>query len=409
MRTLFISNFYPPASRGGYEEWCQEVAIQFTAEGHSVRVLTSKQPEPISSDPSYVFRDLNLEMEMASLSNGLKFFTHRKSRLQESLSTLKAHIQEFEPDTVLVWGMWNFPFEIPALAEKLLPGRVFYYLGDYWPTLPPQFQNYWEAEPQGALTAIPKKILAIPAKAMLRQEKRAELQLEHGLFCSQYLCDALAEKGIAFKNKKVIYGAIDTSQYAPKNDEGSNDKVELVAIGRLIEDKGFHTILEAINQLVSKKGHKNIHLRIIGRGNPDYEQRLENYIADHQLERVVTLVGNVDKADIPQQYRASDVFIFASQWPEPFGRVIVEAMASNLAVVATSTGGAAEIIDDGHNALTFKRSDAADLAEKLDQIIADPKLRQTLRQNGLKDSQKYDIKRMAAEIYASLEEVMVSA
>ncbi len=409
MRTLFISNFYPPLGRGGYEEWCQEVALRFLEQGEQVRVLTSKSQTNSPNDPPHLFRELNLEMELASLSNGLKFFTHRQKRVQESLNTLKTHIETFKPDTVLVWGMWNLPFDIPALAEKLLPGRVFYYLGDYWPTLPPQFQNYWEAEPSGALTALPKKILALPAKAILKREERAKLELKHGLFCSNYLNTALRDKGIRFGTEKVIYGAIDTSQYDSQKADRVDDTVQLLAIGRLIEDKGFHTILEAVKILITKQEHQAIHLRIIGRGNPSYEQQLEKYVADHQLEKYVTFVGNVAKAEMPKQYQNSDVFIFASQWPEPFGRVIVEAMASNLAIVASATGGAAEIIDSGNNALTFERSNATDLAAKLGQIIADPALRQKLSQQGLQDAEKFDISRMAAEIYSSLESVLISS
>ena len=41
MRILFLSNFYPPVSRGGYEQWCQEVADGLVARGHEVTVLTS--------------------------------------------------------------------------------------------------------------------------------------------------------------------------------------------------------------------------------------------------------------------------------------------------------------------------------------------------------------------------------
>lgn len=42
MRFLFLSNFYPPADRGGWEQWCQEIADAFKARGHTVRVLTSR-------------------------------------------------------------------------------------------------------------------------------------------------------------------------------------------------------------------------------------------------------------------------------------------------------------------------------------------------------------------------------
>lgn len=81
MRILFLTNFYPPASRGGYEQWCQEVGDGLRARGHEVTILTSahERDNLKSPDPRWVRRELHLEMELASLKNALWFFTRRKS------------------------------------------------------------------------------------------------------------------------------------------------------------------------------------------------------------------------------------------------------------------------------------------------------------------------------------------
>lgn len=146
MKILFLTNFYPPASRGGYEQWCQEVGDGLRERGHEVTVLTSTYGrKDVHNDPVWVKRELHLEMELASLKNALQFFTVRKNRERENLRLLQKTIDHFSPAVILLWGMWNFPRSLPVLAEKLLPGRVAYYMGDYWPTLPGQFENYWNA------------------------------------------------------------------------------------------------------------------------------------------------------------------------------------------------------------------------------------------------------------------------
>ena len=403
MRILFISNFYPPRHRGGYEEWCQEVAIRFVEAGHQLRVLTSTfEAQLADNDPDYVYRQLNLEMEIATLSNGLKFFTDRKKRIEQSLDHLRQHISELQPDAVLVWGMWNLPFEIPAVAEALVPKKVFYYLGDYWPTLPPQFKNYWEAKPGSWLTALPKALLAIPAKAILNRETRPQLALEHGLFCSKYLKDELTGKEIRFNQSHIIYGAIDTQPYQNLNQSdvvASNQQVQLLSISRLIPDKGIKTIVLAVDQLVNRLKIKNVCLKIVGGGDPEYLAELEALVTEKMLKEYVEFTGSVPKAEIPSLYETSDIFIFASVWPEPFGRVIVEAMASGVAVVGTAVGGAAEILQSGVNALTFEPEDAAGLADQLKRLINDSAMRRQIVTQARHDAiEKFDLGRMFKEI-----------
>ena len=75
MRLLFLSNLYPPYGQGGYEEWCQEMATQLRARGHEIIVLTSRHAleRADNNDPSWVRRELHLEMELVSLRNGIQF------------------------------------------------------------------------------------------------------------------------------------------------------------------------------------------------------------------------------------------------------------------------------------------------------------------------------------------------
>lgn len=406
MRFLFLTNFYPPASRGGYEQWCQEVSDGLRSRGHDVLVLTSTHGRGSSASPGpdWVRRELYLEMEFASLRNALHFFTKRKQRELENLTNLRNAIKQHKPDAVLVWGMWNFPRSLPALAEELIPGRVVYYIGDYWTTLPSQFENYWNASPRNFVTGLPKLVLKPIAKRMLAREERPSLQLEHALFPSAFMRDELKRKGVASSNTKIIYGAIDIKPYIGLNGKEQNDKVSLLYIGRLTYEKGVHTAIEAVGQLVHEHGVENIKLTIVGDGDSDYVERLHRLMDEKKVASYVDLLPAQPKEALPALYHHSDIFMFTSIWAEPFGRVIVEAMASGLAIVGTPVGGSAEILVEDENALLFTPDDPASLSRQLKRLIEVPELRERLASSGCKTAtQKFDIRRMTEEIESYLQ------
>ena len=91
------------------------------------------------------------------------------------------------------------------------------------------------------------------------------------------------------------------------------------------------------------------------------------------------------QADPASAFRALDVVVHASTRPEPFGRVIVEAMACGRAVVATPHGGAAELFEPGVSALGCPPGDPDALAAAIARLVADPGLRRRLGAGGAAD------------------------
>lgn len=407
MRVLFLSNFYPPASRGGFEQWCQEVAEGLVGRGHDVYVLTSthERDRLQTPDPSWVHRDLHLEMEFASLLNAVLFFTSRKRREGENLKRLQEAVEVFEPDAVLIWGMWNFPRTLPALAEKLMPNQVVYYMGDFWPTLPSQLENYWNTPARNFVTHLPKVVIGSMAKRALAKEEKAFLPFGHVLFPSFFMREELKRKKVAPKNAKIVYGAIDTSPYlAHPTNSNRNEKISLLYVGRLTHEKGVHTAIEAVARLVREHGYENVHLTVVGDGEVEYVNHLQQLVQKEKIASSVTFMPAQPKENLPALYRQSDIFLFTSIWPEPFGRVIVEAMASGVVVVGSSVGGAAEILNPDENALIFAPNDSIDLSQQLERLIDSPALRARLAEAGRETAKnKFDIERMTEEIESYLQ------
>lgn len=412
MRILCLSNFYPPASRGGYELWCQEVTEGLRGLGHEVMVLTSTHGQDAirGHEPAWVRRDLHLEMEFASLRNSVSFFASRRAREDENLACLRLSVARFSPDVVLVWGMWNLPRSLPALAEKLLPARVAYYIGDYWPTLPCQLEVYWQAPARNWLTGIPKTMLKPLALGQLRREPPPRLAFEHAIFPTIFMRDELKRGGVSPMHSEVVYGAIDTYPFRDRHvvsDTCQGSATRLLFVGRLTPEKGVHTAIEALHHLLFAWGFKHVQLTIVGSGEPDYEAHLRRLASEKKVESAVAFLRAQPQEAMPAIYQQADILLFTSIWPEPFGRVLVEAMASGLAVVGATTGGATEILNDNVNALTYAPGDPYSLAAQVARLIESPQLRKRLAESARCTSvQMFDIHRMTAQLEAILKAIV---
>ncbi len=384
-------------------------------------MLTSRlgrQEEQASKDADWVERTLHMEMEFTSLRNGFEFFTLRQKREQENLNCLRQSIAEFQPEAILVWGMWNLQRSLAVLAEELLPAHVAYYMGDYWPTLPSQYQMYWESPARNWATLLPKSILGFVAQQILAREQLPTPRFEHVIFPTKFMRHELQRKGVAVGDAQIIYGGADTHLYANRckssngghcdssfgesshtHESEDGQVLKLLYTGRISYDKGVHTAIEAVALLVKEHGLRNLSLTIVGQGATDYMQRLYDLIRSEKIEEYIVFRGWQAKDQLPNLYLHADIFLFTSIWQEPFGRVLVEAMASGIAVVGTTAGGAAEILQEGVNGLTFPPGNASALARQIARLAESPLLRKQLAAAAKETAvEKFDIQRMAAEI-----------
>ena len=260
MRLLFLSNFYPPAIRGGYELWCQEIAENLRSRGHDVVILTSRFgiEKDNKLDSVWIHRNLHLEMDYVALKNGIEFFINRKKKEQENLRLLQEIVESYKPDIVLIWGMWNIHRSLPALAEQLMPDRVVYYIGDYWPTQSGQYESYWKVPARNWITFFPKMVLKKIALREIASEKQPVIKFAHVIYPTEFMRDQLEQKGLSPKTSQIVHGGVDTScYYCPGNSKTVREGVDhlsLLYAGRLSQEKGVQTAIEALSVLVDEYG-----------------------------------------------------------------------------------------------------------------------------------------------------------
>lgn len=410
MRILFLSNLFPPESHGGYEQWCRETAEGLRARGHELTVLTahSSHRHPALDEPPWIRRRLHMEMEFGTRVHSLNFFTRRQLDEQENLECLEQTFAEVQPEVIVIWGMWNLHRSLAARAEALLPDGVVYYLGDYWPTLPSQHQFYWDAPAQNWISWLPKTLLKPVAQWMLGNEVPVRLEFARALFPSQFLLEEYRRRGVSFGQGEVIAGAVDTEKFFNPQPAGSRslgpaEPLKLLYAGRISPEKGVETAIEAISILARRGEMGGMRLTIAGSGERAYVTRLQERVEKQGLGEFIAFLPPVPPEVMPELYQLFDVYLFTSTWQEPFGRVLVEALASGMAVIGTATGGAGEILKDGENALVFPPGDAQALAGQILYLRSNPSLAERLIANGQEEAvQRYDTRRMVDEIEAYL-------
>lgn len=404
MRILFLSNFFPPARPGGYTQWCHEVTERLAERGHTIGVLTScYEMAKASASEQYVYRLLHLEGDL-DYYQPLHFFTRWEKQHRENLIFLEQTVKNFAPDLIFVWGMWALSKALPALAEQLLPGRVVYYLSDYWLSAVDMHTTYWQAPAQRWPTQVPKRILSKIAMSMLSNEGQPDLKLEQVICVSARVRDLLVEAGLPIQHARIIHGGTDVERFLDvrKRDYRSRH-LKLLYAGQLVRHKGVHTAIEAMARLVNQRRINQITLTLVGSGHPDYEAFLHDLVERESLHDFVTFHEPVSKEEMPGILQQFDVLIFPSIYEEPLARITQEAMASGLVVVGTTTGGTKEILRDGATGFTFAPEDADGLGEQVARLLIDPDLRCHLAEAGRQTVlENFTLDKMVKEIEAYL-------
>jgi glycosyltransferase involved in cell wall biosynthesis len=140
-------------------------------------------------------------------------------------------------------------------------------------------------------------------------------------------------------------------------------------------------------------------------GHEGYADRLMRRAVDLGLGGRVHFLGNRD--DVPEILAALDVLVHVPSAPEPFGRVVAEAMAVGKPVIAARAGGLPEIVEDEVTGLLVPPGDVAATAAALTRLLRDPALRARLGAAGRRQAeQRFDPGMHAERVMAAYREVL---
>jgi glycosyltransferase involved in cell wall biosynthesis len=175
------------------------------------------------------------------------------------------------------------------------------------------------------------------------------------------------------------------------------------AMGRFVAKKGFDLFIAALGQL----RERGAGFRALLAGDGEERAALERRVAECGLADVVSFTGWV--SDKPKFFDAIDVFCLPSHH-EPFGIVLLEAMAQGMPIVATGSEGPSEILRDGIDGDVVPIGDAERLAHALRRMIADPERAERLGEAAWRRARDvYDLPRVAARIDRAVRDVVATS
>jgi glycogen(starch) synthase len=148
--------------------------------------------------------------------------------------------------------------------------------------------------------------------------------------------------------------------------------LELVYLGRLVSDKGVDTLIHALLQL--KRWNLTPRLTVIGSGSE--ERALRQLARTLRVENQINFAGAKQPQEISRLLNAHQVLVVPSRMPEPFGIVVLEAIACGCIIVASRAGGLPDAV--GKCGITYEISDLQALTNALKLVLTKPELRAQL-------------------------------
>jgi glycosyltransferase involved in cell wall biosynthesis len=187
--------------------------------------------------------------------------------------------------------------------------------------------------------------------------------------CNEDAASAVSDVG---GMPRLVRHGVDLERF-PFTPPPATGEVRLLAVGRLVEKKGFEVLVAAMAAL-----GPTIRLDVVG-GGPGHDS-LRAAISRRGLDDRVRLLGGVTHAELPAHYARADVVVVPSVVDQHGDRdglpnVVLEAMASGRPVVATTVGAIPAGVRDGETGLLVPPEDPAALAEAIDDLACDPERR----------------------------------
>jgi glycosyltransferase involved in cell wall biosynthesis len=187
------------------------------------------------------------------------------------------------------------------------------------------------------------------------------------------------------KKTIILPNAIDLNRFSLIKKTITNDScVQFISIGSLATRKNHLFLIDVIDNL-KNKGY-SVHLTILGEGVERFN--IENKIQKLNLNNEITLKGNV--SEIVSYLDGSNIYLH-SAISEPFGLVLLEAMASGLPVVSLDGKGNRDIVKDNYNGFLIEDISIDLMCEKIIYLLNNKKEYERISQNAVDFSKKFSI------------------
>jgi glycosyltransferase involved in cell wall biosynthesis len=408
MKILISIHHFPPKYTGGAEWRAFRTAQALISRGHQVKVICIEDIDQKSDNGISWNDNLFAGVPIRRLSFDLKSapdpfrWTYDNPWIGEHLSKL---MKEMQPDLYHMIGGYLLTASALQAAHKINMPTVIT-LTDFWflcpriqmvrsnnkvSTLPIQPETCARClAEENRRFRIPGKYLSPVMSVFWKLRKKDRLRLEsrknvlltalnktNKIVCpSRFLLEIFAKSGV--DKSRLVYSR---QGYVLPGEVKKTDKVKppgqglhIGYLGQISHIKGIHILIEAISLL----RENDVKLKIYGDQNfyPKYTARLKKIIAKDQR---IKIEGTFQRIDLLNVLNELDVIVVPSLWYENSPNVILEAFAHRIPVIASNSGGMAELVEHERNGLLFEMGNPDDLARQINRLIEDPGLLKQLQ------------------------------
>lgn len=390
-RILLVLTEFPPRI-GGMQTHAVNLVQHLAASGYKIEVVT------------YQPGDASEQSAIASIDSKLPCPVHRcLSRVAHirNLDILATSARRFRPDliytsTIFYGGIW---LSVPTIARSVGNDVM-----RPWIAYPFRFGSCVAGHPileQPIYRAFnyfdyPESIEIFFRKTRRRIMMESAHSYSRILANSQFTHNLLTEIGVTDNKLDIVVGGVDFQRFAKITPQRSlrakwsipADRYLIATVCRLVPKKGIDFLIESMSELI--RNFPDIHLLVAGAGRK--QRHLLQSAQQSPARQCITFVGAIPHDKIEEVYSAADAFVLASRVhvdpisglrdAETMGRVLCEANAAGLPVVAANSGGIPSVVQHERNGLLFEPDDIDSLSEQLHRLRAEDNLRRRITQTG---------------------------
>lgn len=231
--------------------------------------------------------------------------------------------------------------------------------------------------------------------------------------CSAEVKKHMLSLGFPESKMRVVFNPLDTARYMPDPAARAAKRAELglnggtlliTGAGRFVDWKGFDILLSAYAKYLDMVPAARGETKLLLAGDGEEKPKLLGLIQGLGIEENVILPGFV--SDVRPYFQASDIFVLPSKTPEPFGVVLLEAMASGVACIATRGGGVLDMVVDGESGWLVDIGSADSLSAALARAACGGVERGAVARAALSRAELFGVEEIARQVISVYAEIL---
>lgn len=372
MHILFITETYPPEING-VARTIQRMCHGLIDLGHQVYLIRPKQRRIKSVDSKVTRECLTIGLPLLGYT-GLQFGLPAGKQIRQILD--------------------EYPIDSAYIATEGFLGRSALNICRKRgiPVLSGMHTNFHQYSTHYGVGLIKPLVIA--------ELRRFHNKCNATLVPTQTMADQLAEK--KFARLRVWPRGVDTKAFNPSHRQSvlrktwglADNDLAVIYVGRIAPEKNINLAFEAFQAI--KKNHPTARFVLVGDGPS------KNWL--HQVYPDALFVGTKVGQELAEHYASGDIFLFPSL-TETFGNVVLEALASGLAVISYDMAAAGQLIEHGKNGMLVSVDDSSAFVEQASELADHPDLLMQLKCHAVETAaqQGWDkINRLLEEIFESV-------